>query len=101
MKWLVPLLAVLGVGCNDQGLSTTTTPPAAQGLVDMSNHERFMDRFVDWHVEIMATEPFDILANASWLPDPLIQQYETLWTERRIQKVLDHDRECCGGKTRN
>ena len=63
--------------------------PAAQGLVDMSNHERFMDRFVDWHVEIMATEPFDILANASWLPDPLIHQYETLWTERRIQKVLD------------
>jgi histidinol phosphatase-like PHP family hydrolase len=63
--------------------------PAAQGLVDMSNHERFMDRFVDWHVEIMTTEPFDILANASWLPDPLIDQYETLWTERRIQKVLD------------
>jgi hypothetical protein len=25
--------------------------PAAQGLVDMSNHERFMDRFVDWHVD--------------------------------------------------
>ena len=61
--------------------------PAAQGLVDLSNHERFMDRFVDWHVEIMSTEPFDILANASWLPDPLIDQYETLWTERRIEKV--------------
>ncbi len=44
--------------------------PAAQGLVDLSNHERFMDRFVDRHVEIMATEPFDILANASWLTDP-------------------------------
>ena len=48
-----------------------------------------MDRFVDWHVQIMSTEPFDILANASWLPDALIAGYDDLWTERRIQKVLD------------
>jgi histidinol phosphatase-like PHP family hydrolase len=58
-------------------------------LVDMSNHDAFMDRFVDWHVEIMSTEPFDILANTSWLPDPLVGEYDRLWTERRIQKVLD------------
>ena len=57
--------------------------------VDMRNHEHFMDRFVDWHVQIMSTEPFDILANASWLPDALMSEYETLWTERRIQKVVD------------
>ena len=48
-----------------------------------------MDRFVDWHVQIMATEPFDILANASWLPDALMPEYDSLWTERRIQKVVD------------
>ncbi len=57
--------------------------------VDIKEHEHFMDRFVDWHVEIMATEPFDILANASWLPDALMPGYDELWTERRIQKVLD------------
>ena len=62
---------------------------AAEQQIDMHNHERFMDRFVDWHVEIMSTEPFDILANASWLPDALIAAYDDLWTERRIQKVLD------------
>ncbi len=62
---------------------------AAEQQIDMNNHERFMDRFVDWHVEIMSTEPFDILANASWLPDALIAGYDDLWTERRIQKVLD------------
>ena len=61
----------------------------AEDLVDMRNHEVFMDRFVEWHVQIMSTEPFDILANASWLPDALMHEYETLWTERRIQKVLD------------
>jgi histidinol phosphatase-like PHP family hydrolase len=62
---------------------------AAEQQIDMHDHERFMDRFVDWHVEIMSTEPFDILANASWLPNALVAGYDDLWTERRIQKVLD------------
>jgi histidinol phosphatase-like PHP family hydrolase len=61
----------------------------AEDQVDMSNHEHFMDRFVDWHVQIMEHEPIDILANASWLPGALLPEYETLWTERRIKKVLD------------
>ena len=37
----------------------------------------------------MAAEPFDILANTSWLPDALMPAYDALWTDRRIQKVLD------------
>ncbi len=61
----------------------------AEARVDMRDQEVFMDRFVDWHVEIMATEPFDILANASWLPDALLPAYDSLWTERRIARVLD------------
>ena len=44
--------------------------------VDMEQPRHFMDRFVDWHGEIMATEPFDILANASWLPDDLMAGYD-------------------------
>jgi len=43
------------------------TPDPAQ-RVDMSDKQAFMERFVDWHVEIMAREPFDILANTTWLP---------------------------------
>jgi histidinol phosphatase-like PHP family hydrolase len=58
-------------------------------LIGMRNHETFMDRFVDWHMEIMAAEPFDILANTSWLPDELADKYDVYWSERRIQKVLD------------
>jgi histidinol phosphatase-like PHP family hydrolase len=57
--------------------------------VDMSDHEQFMDRFVDWHVEIMAKEPFDILANTSWLPAPLANDYDRLWTEARVRKVAE------------
>ncbi|MDQ1255753.1 MAG: hypothetical protein QG656_347, partial [Candidatus Hydrogenedentes bacterium] len=51
--------------------------------------ETFMDRYVDWHVQIMSTEPIDILANTSWLPGPLGADYEAWWTDARIQKVVD------------
>jgi len=57
--------------------------------VDMSDHEKFMDRFVDWHVEIMAKEPFDIMANTSWLPAALADDYDRLWTEARVRKVAE------------
>jgi len=57
--------------------------------VDMSNKEAFMDRFVDWHVEIMAAEPLDILGNSTWLPAALMPDYDTLWTPARVQKVVD------------
>ena len=48
-----------------------------------------MDRFVDWHVEVMAKEPFDILANTTWLPAGLAEQWETYWTPPRCRKVID------------
>jgi histidinol phosphatase-like PHP family hydrolase len=57
--------------------------------VDMEDKEAFMDRYVDWHVEIMAKEPFDILANTTWLPAGLAEQWETYWTAARCQKVID------------
>jgi hypothetical protein len=57
--------------------------------MDFSDKQAFMDRFVDWHVEIMATEPLDILANTTWLPAALMADYDTLWTPARAQKVVD------------
>ncbi len=58
-------------------------------LVDMANKEAFMDRFVDWHVKILSEQPPDILANTSWLPKPLADDYDKLWTPARVQKVAD------------
>jgi hypothetical protein len=57
--------------------------------VDMADRQVFMDRFVDWHVQILATQPIDILANVSWLPGPLAEDYDTLWTEPRMRKVVE------------
>jgi histidinol phosphatase-like PHP family hydrolase len=57
--------------------------------VDFSDKQAFMDRFVDWHVQIMAGEPIDILANVSWLPAPLAADFDQYWTTARMQKVID------------
>jgi histidinol phosphatase-like PHP family hydrolase len=64
------------------------TPDAAQ-QVDMSDRQAFMDRFVDWHVEVMAREPLDILANTTWLPSRMLEQWELYWTPPRMKKVID------------
>lgn len=57
--------------------------------VPMDDRERFMDRFVDWHVEILNRQPIDILANVSWLPTPLAADYDAFWTPSRIGRVVE------------
>ncbi len=56
---------------------------------DLGDAQAFMDRYVDWHVEIMSREPIDIFVNVSWLPSKFAGEYETLWTHARMQKVID------------
>jgi histidinol phosphatase-like PHP family hydrolase len=56
---------------------------------EIGDPQQFMDRYADWHVEIMAKEPLDILANTSWLPGPIAADYDTLWTDERMKKVID------------
>jgi len=50
--------------------------------------QTFMDQYVDWHVKIMAEEPIDILANVSWLPASIAGDYDALWTDTRIEKIV-------------
>jgi len=57
--------------------------------VDLSDEQAFMDQYVDWHLQIMAKEPIDILANTSWLPARLAANYDILWTLARMQKIID------------
>ena len=56
--------------------------------VDMSDKQAFMDRFVDWHVEVMTREPFDILANTTWLPAGMLEEWDLYWTPPRMKKVI-------------
>ena len=57
--------------------------------VEMSDKQAFMDRYVDWYVRIITTQPIDILANVSWLPRPLAGEYDKYWTAPRMKKVFD------------
>jgi histidinol phosphatase-like PHP family hydrolase len=55
---------------------------------EIGEKQKFMDRYVDWHVEIMATEPLDVFANLTWLPATLMPEYDTLWTTQRMEKII-------------
>ena len=56
--------------------------------LDFSDPEAFMDRLVDYIVTILNDEPIDIYVNATYLPDPIADQYDALWTEERMHKVI-------------
>ncbi|MBM3859113.1 MAG: twin-arginine translocation signal domain-containing protein [Verrucomicrobia bacterium] len=56
---------------------------------EIGEAQRFMDRYVDWHVEILSSGPINILANVSWLPAALMPDYDRLWTEARMRKVIE------------
>jgi histidinol phosphatase-like PHP family hydrolase len=60
-----------------------------ESRVEMSNRQAFMDRYVDWYIEIIEKQPIDVLGNVSWLPRPLAPDYEAVWTPDRIRKVID------------
>jgi hypothetical protein len=53
------------------------------------NADMFMDRYVDHHLLLIETHPIDILAVPTVLPVSLRAQYDTLWTERRAQTIID------------
>lgn len=63
--------------------------PGVEDRVEMADRQAFMDRFVDWHVQIITTQPIDMLVNVSWLPAPLADDYDKFWTEPRIRRVVD------------
>jgi len=56
--------------------------------LDFSDPEAFMDKLVDYIVTILNEEPIDIYVNATYIPDPVVERYDELWTEPRMRKVI-------------
>ncbi|MBL8219085.1 MAG: hypothetical protein JNL62_07640 [Bryobacterales bacterium] len=54
-----------------------------------NNPQDFMDRYVDYHVEVMARQPLDILANPTFLPEAIRSDAKRLWTEPRMRRIID------------
>jgi histidinol phosphatase-like PHP family hydrolase len=40
-------------------------------------------------VKIITTEPIDVLANGTYLPDVLQKDFDALWTEKRMTRIID------------
>ena len=50
--------------------------------------QAFMDMLVDRTVKILNNEPIDVYVNPTFLPDAIAADYDRLWTEERMKKVV-------------
>jgi hypothetical protein len=55
----------------------------------IEDKEAFMDMLVDRTVKILSTEPIDVHVNPTFLPAQIAGDYDKLWTEARMKKVVD------------
>lgn len=57
--------------------------------VEVGDKQEFMDMLVDRILSVINDEPIDIYANPTFLPEVLQPEYDALWTEARMKKVID------------
>ncbi len=70
-------------GKNGKRTKLWLAPPA-----ELGDAQTFMDRYVDWHLQVLQQKPLDILANVTWLPAAFLPDYDKLWTGARMEKVI-------------
>jgi hypothetical protein len=57
--------------------------------VQVDDKQAFMEMLVDKIVTILNTEPIDIYVNPTFLPACIADEYDALWTDGRMAKVID------------
>jgi hypothetical protein len=55
----------------------------------ISDKQQFMDVIVDRTVGVLNDEPIDIFVNPTFLPTALAADYDALWTQERMGKVIE------------
>ena len=55
---------------------------------EVGDPDNFMDQLVNRIESIIGNEPVDIYVNATYLPDEIVDRYDNLWTEDRMDKVI-------------
>lgn len=81
----------------DYVLSDALTLPEKNGSrteiwrpwVKVEDKDEFMDRYTEFNVKVMAIEPIDIMANPTFLPDCLKDDFDKLWTDKRMRAIVD------------
>jgi hypothetical protein len=51
--------------------------------------ERYMDIIVDRIVKVLREEPINIYVNPTFVPDQMMPDYDKLWTDARINQVIE------------
>ena len=57
--------------------------------IGAADAQDFMDRYTEFHVQVMAAEPIDIIANTTFLPECLKPNFDALWTPSRMRRIVD------------
>ena len=57
--------------------------------VFVDDKDDFMDQLVGKIVGVMENEPIDLYVNSTFLPDILQPEYDALWTDTRMDKVIE------------
>jgi histidinol phosphatase-like PHP family hydrolase len=57
--------------------------------VKIDDTQDFMERYTAFTVKKILGEPIDIIAAATTLPSVLAKNYDALWTEERMQRIID------------
>ena len=55
---------------------------------EVGDPQHFMTMLVDRIVKILNDEPIDVYVNPTYLPDEISDQYDELWTEERMDRVI-------------
>ena len=58
-------------------------------FLDGTTKDRYMELIVNQTIKILTYEPADIYANPTFIPQIMNDDYKTLWTDERVDKVLD------------
>jgi hypothetical protein len=56
--------------------------------VRIEDAESFMDRYVDFTEQVLGSTSIDIIANFTFLPACIADQYDVLWTRERMEMVV-------------
>jgi hypothetical protein len=59
------------------------------GEVEVGDKQAFMDMLVEKTVGILNDEPIDIYVNPTFLPQAIAKEYDTLWTDARMDRVIE------------
>lgn len=70
---------------NSRGVRQRLWIPAE---TDIGDPQDFMEQLVESIVRVVTTEPIDIHVNPTFLPPALADQYDVLWTDDRIDRVV-------------